>query len=94
MRREIRRTIALGVFSLVVALTIVPGVMWQAQAQDSKTQYPNLAALDQYLMERNTEITLARSAAPESSVCMTAWAVQFRGSQCEIVLPGTLLSAL
>jgi hypothetical protein len=36
MRREILGTIALGVFSLVVALTIVPGVMWQAQAQNAK----------------------------------------------------------
>jgi len=38
----------------------------QAQAQDAKTPYPNMAPLEQYLMERNAEITLARSAAPES----------------------------
>jgi hypothetical protein len=66
MRREILGTIALGVFSLVIALTIAPGVMSQAQAQDAKTPYPNMAPLDQYLTERNTEIALARSAAPES----------------------------
>jgi hypothetical protein len=66
MRREILGTIALAVFSLVVALPIVPGVMWQAQAQDAKTRYPNMAPLDQYLTDRNTEIALARSAAPES----------------------------
>lgn len=52
MRREILGTIALGLFSLVVALTIVPGVMWQAQAQDAKTRYPNMAPLDQYLTDR------------------------------------------
>jgi hypothetical protein len=28
--------------------------------------YPSMASLDQYLMERNAEIALARSAAPES----------------------------
>ena len=66
MRRKILGTIALAVFSLVVALPIVPGVMRQAQAQDAKTRYPNMAPLDQYLTERNTEIALARSAALES----------------------------
>ena len=66
MRREILWTLVLGVFSLVVALTIMPGVVSKAQAQDAKTPYPNMAPLDQYLAERNTEIALARSAAPES----------------------------
>jgi hypothetical protein len=66
MRREILRTIVLIVITPVVALTIVPGAMWEAQAQDAKTPYPNMAPLEQYLTERNTEIALARSAAPES----------------------------
>jgi hypothetical protein len=35
-------------------------------AEDAKTKYPNMAPLDQYLMERNAEIALARSAAPDS----------------------------
>lgn len=34
--------------------------------QESKTAYPKMAPLDQYLMERDAEITLARSAAPAS----------------------------
>jgi hypothetical protein len=38
----------------------------RAQAQDVKTPYPNMAPLAQYLMERNAEIALARSASPES----------------------------
>jgi hypothetical protein len=39
----------------------------QALAQDVKTPYPNMAPVDQYLMEdRGAEIALARSAAPES----------------------------
>jgi hypothetical protein len=49
-------------FMLVIVLSSV----WMAQAQDTKTPYPNMAPLDQYLMARNAEIELARSAAPES----------------------------
>ena len=38
-----------------------------AAAQDAKTPYPSMAPVDQYLMaDRDAEITLARSAAPES----------------------------
>src|SRR6202045_2183271 len=62
MNRKIVRTIVLGSFALVVVLSTA----WQAQAQDAKAPYPSMAPLDQYLMERNTEIALARSAAPES----------------------------
>ena len=36
------------------------------RAQDAKGPYPKMAPLDQYLMDRDAEITLARSAAPES----------------------------
>ncbi len=62
MKRK-RRTIALGTFALVVVLSAVS----QAQAQDAKAPYPKMAPLDQYLMaDRNAEIALARSAAPES----------------------------
>jgi hypothetical protein len=62
MKSKALRTIVLGSFALVVVL----GTAWQAQAQDVKTPYPSMAPLDQYLMERNAEIALARSAAPES----------------------------
>ena len=63
MDRKIVRTIALGSFALLLVLSTV----WQAQAQDAKTQYPSMAPLDQYLMtDRNAEIALARSAAPEA----------------------------
>ncbi len=37
-----------------------------AKAQDAKAPYPSMAPIEQYLMERAAEITLARSAAPES----------------------------
>ena len=62
MLRKILSTIALGSFALVVML----GATGQVQAQDAQTPYPSMAPLDQYLMERNAEIALARSAAPES----------------------------
>ncbi|HEV3254345.1 MAG TPA: hypothetical protein VG033_08055 [Candidatus Acidoferrales bacterium] len=62
MQRMILRTIALASFALLVAL----GAAGRAQAQDVKAPYPNMAPLDQYLMERSAEIALARSAAPDS----------------------------
>src|SRR5271170_3884286 len=62
MMRKTLRTNALGTFALVALLVAA----WQAQAQDAKTPYPSMAPLDQYLMETSAEITLARSAAPES----------------------------
>jgi hypothetical protein len=55
------KTIALATFA-VVTLTAAG----RAQAQPAKTPYPNMAPLDQYLVERDAEITLARSAAPQS----------------------------
>ncbi len=39
---------------------------WNVNAQDRPVSYPNRAAIDEYLMERNAELTLARSAAPPS----------------------------
>ena len=62
MSRKGLRTFVVRSFALVVVL----GAAWKAQAQDIKTPYPSMAPLDQYLMERNAEIALARSAAPES----------------------------
>ena len=47
-----------------VALMLV--LTSQAFAQDAKPKYPNMAPLEQYLMDRTAEIALARSAAPES----------------------------
>lgn len=59
MAQRTLQRIALGSFLLVVAIS-------QTQAQ-AKTSYPSMAPLDQYLMpNRDAEIALARSAAPES----------------------------
>jgi hypothetical protein len=60
MSRKIANAIALASFVVVVALSAA----WQAQARDAKAPYPSMAPLEQYLMERNAEIALARSAAP------------------------------
>ena len=42
------------------------GLASVGQAQDSKTTYPSMAPIAQYLMTDQTEIALARSAAPKS----------------------------
>ena len=62
MGRRTPKRIALGSFVIVVAVTAV--VQMRAQ---SKNPYPNMDALDRYLMpDRNSEIALARTAAPDS----------------------------
>src|SRR6202050_2967516 len=62
MGRRTVKIIGLASSALVVALAASS----RMQAQ-SKTSYPSMAALNQYLMpDRNAEIALARSAAPDS----------------------------
>jgi len=60
--RKLIAMIALGAFALVIGV----GELRQAQAQDAKEPYPSMAPLDQYLMDRDAEIALARSAAPDA----------------------------
>jgi len=63
MSRKMFKTIAWRNFALIAALSIG----CQGQSQDAKATYASMAALDQYLMtDRDAEIALARSAAPES----------------------------
>ena len=53
---------------LALALIVAGAAPWQAQAQDNKDQknaYPAMAPVEQYIMDRDAEIALARSAAPE-----------------------------
>jgi len=48
-------------------LALAVSAAWQANAQDAKSPYPTMAPLDQYLIaDRNAEIVLARTAAPDS----------------------------
>ena len=63
MNRRMAWATVLGALALVA----VQGATRQTMAQDAKTPYPNMAPLDQYLMaDRDAEVALARSAAPES----------------------------
>lgn len=61
MRKNITGAIAITSFGLLLM-----GATCHASAQDATTPYPKMAPVEQYLMDRNAEITLARSAAPES----------------------------
>ena len=56
-----------AIASLGFALTLILDAAWQARAQDRQMLYPSMAPVEQYLMtDRNAEIALARSAAPEA----------------------------
>ena len=48
------------------ALLAVLGTAHHAMAQDATTPYPKMAPIEQYLMDRDAEIALARSAAPDA----------------------------
>jgi hypothetical protein len=48
------------------ALLAVLGTAHHAMAQDATTPYPKMAPFEQYLMDRDAEIALARSAAPDA----------------------------
>jgi len=63
MRQKNVGAIAIKRFALLVVFATAYG----ATAQDATTHYPKMAPIDQYLMaDREAEIALARSAAPES----------------------------
>ena len=56
-----------AIASLSFVLILILDAAWHARAQGHPTSYPNMAPVDQYLIpDRNAEITLARSAAPEA----------------------------
>lgn len=60
-RNHIPITLLSG-FAIVAALIASRPVA----AQDAKQPYPNVAPIEQYLMDRDAEIALARSAAPDA----------------------------
>jgi hypothetical protein len=62
MNRKMVTTITIRTFALVAILC---GAR-QGRAADAKTPYPSMAPLDQYMMDRDTEVALARSAGPGS----------------------------
>ena len=56
-----------AIASLGFALILILDAAWQARPQDRQMLYPSMAPVEQYLMtDRNAEIALARSAAPEA----------------------------
>jgi hypothetical protein len=56
-----------AVASLSFVLILSLGVAWRVRAEDRATTYSSMAPVEQYLMtDRNAEIALARSAAPEA----------------------------
>ena len=63
MKQNIFPTAVVATFALAVALVAA----WRLQAHEAKSTYPtSMAPVNQYLMDRDAEIALARSAAPES----------------------------
>jgi len=51
----------------ILAQIAVGGLIWQAKAETDKTPYPTMAPVDQYLIpDQDSEIALARTAAPKS----------------------------
>ena len=62
MNRNQIHSILLSAFALAASLS-APS---PAPAQEAKQQHATMAPLEQYLMDRDAEIALARSAAPES----------------------------
>src|SRR5208283_1286628 len=66
MRKKKVGAIAIKGFALPAVLVAVLGMAHQARSQDATTPYPNMAPIEQYLMDQTAEIALARSAAPES----------------------------
>jgi hypothetical protein len=64
-RMNRRRLVTVASLSLALILGLIP--MKHGQSQAPQTAYPVMAPYDQYLMaDRNAEIALARSAAPEA----------------------------
>ncbi len=60
-----RNGLATTAFTMLVIIIVLTASR-QAQAQGATLPNPSMAPLDQYLMDRNAEIALARSAAPQS----------------------------
>jgi hypothetical protein len=51
---------------LVCALILTIATPWTVHSQENKNSYPNMEPIEQYLMDRDAEIAMARSAAPPS----------------------------
>ena len=67
-RKIMREKSGLAKAARWIAVVVLAGVAWRSGGtQDAKAVYPKMAPVEQYLIEdRNAEIALAKSAAPES----------------------------
>lgn len=72
MTRNQTHSILLSTFAFVVALI----ASRPAAAQDAKQPYPSMAPVEQYLMDPDAEIALARSAATGRPLDILLWCVQ------------------
>ena len=54
------------VSAFAIAVVLIAAWSLPAAAQDAKEPYPTIAPVEQYLMDRDAEIALARSAAPDA----------------------------
>jgi hypothetical protein len=50
----------------ILVLMCLLNATWQMQAQDNKAPYPSMAPIEQYRMDCDAKVALARSAAPAS----------------------------
>lgn len=69
MNRNQTHSIFLGTFAMLAALIAavsLPAAAQDAEPSDAKSAYPTMAPIEQYLMDRDAEIALARSAAPDA----------------------------
>ena len=66
MNRNRLPMVASLTFTLTLSLALTLCAVCQVQAQDAKTPYLSMAPLNQYLMDHDAEIALARTAAPKS----------------------------
>jgi hypothetical protein len=72
MRKRMIGAIVIKSFALLVVLgtshqaTAQDATAQDATAQDATAPYPKMAPIEQYLMDRDAEIALARSAAPDA----------------------------
>jgi hypothetical protein len=58
--------LAAGITCAMIAAIVILAMQKQAFAQSAGASYPKMSTVDQYLMSQQTEVALARSAAPES----------------------------
>ncbi len=65
LERTVKRSTATTTL-VVIAIAVMVALSPQAGGQDATTKYPSMAPIEQYLMDKPAEISLARSAAPEA----------------------------